>query len=115
MMRSFLRSNKIITPKIGSVDAPSSSAIVKHRQYPKSVMVWGRICSSDKTHLDFRKEGVKMNQKVYQWNILEAIILSLAEKHLGKANWTFQQDFTSSQGQKNTREVQGKFSRYDII
>ncbi|GFV60639.1 uncharacterized protein TNCV_45911 [Trichonephila clavipes] len=57
--------------RIWSVDAPNTSAIVEHRQYPKSVIVWGGICSSGKTALAVVEESVKINQKAYQRNILE--------------------------------------------
>ncbi|GFW54385.1 uncharacterized protein TNCV_3703451 [Trichonephila clavipes] len=53
--------------KIWSADA-SSTATVENRQHPKSVMVWGRICSRGKTPLVL--VGVKINQKVYQRDIL---------------------------------------------
>ncbi|GFT88622.1 uncharacterized protein TNCV_905191 [Trichonephila clavipes] len=57
-----------------SVDAPSTSAIVEHLRYPKSVMVWSGICGSGKTPLVFVDEGVKMNQKVYQRDIFEVVL-----------------------------------------
>ncbi|GFY24847.1 uncharacterized protein TNCV_2690381 [Trichonephila clavipes] len=65
---------------IGSVDAPSSSAIVELRQYPMSVLVWV------KTPLGFVEEGVKINQKVYQRDILKIVVLPWAQKRLGNAN-----------------------------
>ncbi|GFX03126.1 uncharacterized protein TNCV_4289091 [Trichonephila clavipes] len=77
---------------IWCVDAPSTSAIVEHRQYPKSVMVWGGICTRDRTPLVFVKEGVKINQKVFQRDILEAVALPWDQKHFGNASWTLQQD-----------------------
>ncbi|GBL98509.1 hypothetical protein AVEN_111630-1 [Araneus ventricosus] len=78
--------------RIWSVDAPSTSAIVEHRQHPKSVMVWGGICASGKTPLVFVYEGVKINHTVYRRGILEAVVLPWAKKHFGNVNWTFQQD-----------------------
>ncbi|GFU27882.1 uncharacterized protein TNCV_449831 [Trichonephila clavipes] len=77
--------------RIWSVNAPSTSAIVEHRQYQKSVMVWGRICASGKTPLVFVEEPVKINQKVYRRDIIEAVILPWDQKQFGNANWTLLQ------------------------
>ncbi|GFX58626.1 uncharacterized protein TNCV_418051 [Trichonephila clavipes] len=90
--------------RIWSVDAPSPSVIVEHLQYPKSVIVWGGIGASGKTHFDFVEEGVKINQKVYQRDISEAVVLPSAQQHLGNANWTFQQDSAPARKAKNTQE-----------
>ncbi|GFV18897.1 uncharacterized protein TNCV_4757821 [Trichonephila clavipes] len=57
------------------VDASSTSVIVKHRQYPNSVKVWGGIRSSGKTPLVFVEDSVKINQKVYRRDIFEALVL----------------------------------------
>ncbi|GBM82296.1 hypothetical protein AVEN_149621-1 [Araneus ventricosus] len=78
--------------RIWSVDAPSTSVFVEHCQHPKSVMVWGRICTSGKTRLVFVDEGIKINHKVYRRDILEAVVLSWAKKHFDNVNWMFQQD-----------------------
>ncbi|GFS71204.1 DDE_3 domain-containing protein [Trichonephila clavipes] len=43
-----------------------------------------------KTPLVFVEEGVKIDQKVYHRDTLEAAALSWTQKHLGNANWTFQ-------------------------
>ncbi|GFU28768.1 uncharacterized protein TNCV_469241 [Trichonephila clavipes] len=40
---------------------------------------------------EFVEEGVKINQKVFRRDILEAVVVPLAQKHLGNVNWTFQQ------------------------
>ncbi|GFX22489.1 retrovirus-related Pol polyprotein from transposon opus [Trichonephila clavipes] len=69
-----------------------TSAIVEHRQYPKSVIVWGGICASGKTPLVFVVEGVKINQKVYRRDIIEAVVLQWDQKHFENSNWTLQQD-----------------------
>ncbi|GFS84128.1 DDE_3 domain-containing protein [Trichonephila clavipes] len=71
------------------MDAPNTSAIVEHRQYPKSAMVWGGICASDKTPLVFVEKGVKINQIVYRRDIIEAVVLPW---HFGNVNWMLQQD-----------------------
>ncbi|GFW96735.1 DDE_3 domain-containing protein [Trichonephila clavipes] len=78
--------------RIWCVDAPSTSAIVEHRQYPKSVMVWGGICASGKTPSVFVEEGVEIYQKVYRRDIIEAVVLPWDQKHFGNSNWTLQQD-----------------------
>ncbi|GFU87652.1 uncharacterized protein TNCV_2935741 [Trichonephila clavipes] len=90
--------------RIWSVDAPSPSAIADKRQYPKSVMVWGGIIASSKTPLGFVGEGIKINQKVYQRNIIEAVVLPWARMHFGNANWTFQQDPALVHKAKKTHE-----------
>ncbi|GFX73437.1 uncharacterized protein TNCV_3402481 [Trichonephila clavipes] len=90
--------------KIWSVDAPSASAIVQHRQYPKSVIVWGGIFPSGKTPLVLVEDGVKINQKVNQRDILEAVVLPWAQKQLRNSNWTFLQHFAPSHKAKKTQE-----------
>ncbi|VDP11582.1 unnamed protein product [Heligmosomoides polygyrus] len=52
--------------KIWSTEAPSTSAIVEHRQNPKSAMVWGGIIP-----LVFMDEGVKIEKDVHQRDILD--------------------------------------------
>ncbi|GFX71403.1 DDE_3 domain-containing protein [Trichonephila clavipes] len=74
--------------RIWCVDAPCTSANVELRQYSKSVMVRGGICASGKTHLVFVEEGVKISQKVYQRDIIEAAVLPWDQKHFENANWT---------------------------
>ncbi|GFU89015.1 transposable element Tcb1 transposase [Trichonephila clavipes] len=84
------------------MDTPSTPAIIEHRQYPKSVMVWGEICASGKTHLDL--VGVKINQKVYQRDILGAVVLPWVQKHLGNTNWMLQQDSAPARNARKTQE-----------
>ncbi|GFU10185.1 uncharacterized protein TNCV_3449671 [Trichonephila clavipes] len=81
--------------RIWCVDAPNTSAIVQHRQYLKSVMVFARpeICASGKTPLVFMEEVVKINQKVYRRDIIEAVVLPWDKTHFGNTSWTIQQDF----------------------
>ncbi|GFV14239.1 uncharacterized protein TNCV_1163621 [Trichonephila clavipes] len=78
--------------RIWWADAPSTSAIIEHRQYPKSVMIWDGICANGKTLLVFVEEVVKTNQKVYRRNIIEAVVLPWDQTHFSNANWTLQQD-----------------------
>ncbi|GFT15403.1 uncharacterized protein TNCV_3264291 [Trichonephila clavipes] len=69
-------------------------------------MIWGGIWTSGNTPLGFVEEGVKINQKVYQRDLLEAVALPWAQKHLGNANWTFQQDSAlAHKAKKKTREI----------
>ncbi|GFT37924.1 uncharacterized protein TNCV_774481 [Trichonephila clavipes] len=76
--------------KIWCVDAPSISVIVEPHQYPKSVMIWGGICASGKTPLFLWKRMI--SQKVYQRDIIDAVLLPWDQKYFGKANWTLQQN-----------------------
>ncbi|GFU28083.1 uncharacterized protein TNCV_3153951 [Trichonephila clavipes] len=71
--------------KIWCEDAPRNSALVEHRQYPKLVMVLGGICLIGKTPLVFVEEGIKI--KVYQRDIIEAVVLPWDQKHFVNANW----------------------------
>lgn len=87
-----------------SAEAPSTSAIVEHRQNPQSVMVWGGICASGKTPLVFVDQGVKVNQEVYHRDILEVVVLPWAQQHFGDAEWTFQQDSAPAHKAKTTQE-----------
>jgi len=66
-----------------STEAPGSSAIVTHRQFPQSVMVWAGVCSTGKTPLVFVKKGVKVNSKNYREDILEPVVLPWAQNHFG--------------------------------
>ncbi|GFX45773.1 uncharacterized protein TNCV_934121 [Trichonephila clavipes] len=68
-------------------------------------MVWGGIIASGKTQLGFVEEGFKINQKVYQRGILEAVVLPWTQKHLGNANWMFQQDSALDYKAKKTQEM----------
>ncbi|GFW81938.1 DDE_3 domain-containing protein [Trichonephila clavipes] len=97
-----------------SVDDRSTLEIVEHRQYPKSILVWGGICASDKTCLGFLEEGVEINQNVYQMHILEVVILPWTQKQLGNANWTFHQDSTLAYNIKKSQEW-GKVNFPDMI
>ncbi|GFV63127.1 uncharacterized protein TNCV_1345861 [Trichonephila clavipes] len=86
------------------MDAPSTSAIVEHHQYPKLVLVWGRICASGKTPLVLGEEGVKINQKVYRRDIIEAVVLPWDQMNFGNSNWTLQQDSTPVYKAKKAQE-----------
>ena len=71
---------------------PGSTSKVERRQCPESVMIWAGICATGKTPLVFVGKGVKINQEVYQRDILEAVVLPWARTHFGNSFWTFQQD-----------------------
>ncbi|GFT91116.1 DDE_3 domain-containing protein [Trichonephila clavipes] len=99
------RFNKFITPKndrIWRVDAPSSSAFVEQRQHSESVMVLGGICTSGETPLIYMEEGVKIVQKVYQSDIIEAAVLTWYQRHFRNAKWKLQQDSAQFCKAKNT-------------
>ncbi|GFY04036.1 uncharacterized protein TNCV_1198141 [Trichonephila clavipes] len=88
--------------RIWSVDIPSTSAIGEHHQYPKSVMVRGRICASGKAPMVF--VGVKINQKLYQRDIIEAAALPWDQTLFGNANVTLQQDSSPVYKAKKAQE-----------
>ncbi|GFT54004.1 DDE_3 domain-containing protein [Trichonephila clavipes] len=67
-------------------------------------MVWGGIYARGKTPLDFVEEGVKINQKVYQRDILEAAVLPFAQRHFKNANWTLQQNSALAHMAKKTQK-----------
>ncbi|GFU92088.1 uncharacterized protein TNCV_1659201 [Trichonephila clavipes] len=67
-------------------------------------MVWSGICASGKKPLVFLEEGVKINQKGYQRDILGAVVLPWAQKHFGNATWRFQQDTSPAYKAKKTQE-----------
>ncbi|GFX05551.1 uncharacterized protein TNCV_3434551 [Trichonephila clavipes] len=90
--------------RIWRVDTPSPLAIGEYRQYPKSVRVWRGSCSSGKAPLVFVEEGVKVDQKMYQRDIIEAVVLSWYQKYFGNANWTLQQDCAPVYKAKKTQE-----------
>ncbi|GFV40643.1 DDE_3 domain-containing protein [Trichonephila clavipes] len=105
-MISCLRFNKLITPKtiesgLWALQAPRQLLNIANIQSRS----WsGGIWASGKTPLVFVEEGVKINQKVQQMDILEAVVLSCAQKHFGNANWTFQQDSAPAHKVKKTQE-----------
>ncbi|GFW92459.1 uncharacterized protein TNCV_517771 [Trichonephila clavipes] len=68
-------------------------------------MVRGVICASGKkTFGAFVEEGIKINQKVYQRDIIEAIVLPWDQKYFGNENWTLQQDSARVCKAKKTQE-----------
>ncbi|GFV25152.1 uncharacterized protein TNCV_592181 [Trichonephila clavipes] len=67
-------------------------------------MVWGGIMASGETPMGFAEEDAQIYQKVYQSDILEAVLLPWAQTHLGNAKWTFQQDSALAHKAKKTQE-----------
>lgn len=47
-------------------------------------MVWGGICSADKTSLVFVDEETKINHKTYFQNNLKSDFLAYSQEHNGK-------------------------------
>ncbi|GFU37279.1 hypothetical protein TNCV_4272741 [Trichonephila clavipes] len=115
MTRSSLRYNKFITLKtiesgLWMLQALRQLLNIAHNQSGHLSEV---ELSRGKTTLGFVEDGVKINQKVYQKDILEA---SVGPKAFRKCKLDVSARLcTRSQGQKDAREVQGEFSRYDII
>ena len=79
--------NDRIWPK----EAPSQEQVIARTQKPKSVMVWAGITYDGKTPLIFIKEGVKVDQVVYQ-TMLQDKVLPWAQDPFVDRHWTFQQD-----------------------
>ena len=75
-------------------EASGMSAIVEHRQNPKSVVVSAGICATGKAPLVFVDEGVKIGQNVYHRDILDAVVVLWARRHFGRQQWTL--DFITS-------------------
>ena len=69
-------------------EAPGTSAVVEHRQNPKSMMVYAGICATGKTPLVFIDEGVKIDQNVYRRDILDAVMVAWARRPFGRQQWT---------------------------
>ena len=80
-------------------------AFVTRSHYPESVMVWGGICATGKTPLVFIDRGVKINAQVYQRQVLRDVVLPWSQKHFGKAEWYFQQDWAPAHGAKTTLDL----------
>ncbi|GFU72274.1 hypothetical protein TNCV_3224491 [Trichonephila clavipes] len=95
------------------MDAPSTSAIVEHRQYPKSGMVWGEICASGKTTWFLWKRALKSIKKCTRGTLLKMLYFrrtkSISEMQIGRINKT-----APVCKAKKTQE-QDEFSRHDII
>ncbi|CAD5209656.1 unnamed protein product [Bursaphelenchus okinawaensis] len=83
---------------------PKAEFIVAGRQHPRGIMVWASICASGKISLIFVDEGVKINKKVYQRDILEAVVLPWSREHFKNTKWTFQQDSAAAHKAKTTQE-----------
>lgn len=73
-----------------------------HSHFPKSVMVWGGICSSGKTPLVFIDKSVKINARFYQDHILREVVEPWGREHFGGGDWVFQQDWAPAHGAKST-------------
>ncbi|XP_045496952.1 uncharacterized protein LOC123695222 [Colias croceus] len=89
--------------RVYSSSHPGATAIIPHRQKPDSVLVWRGICSTGKTPLVFVKKGVKVNQEIYQRDILESLVLPWSQQHFGDQPWTFQQDSAPSHRASNVQ------------
>ncbi|GFX15197.1 hypothetical protein TNCV_2709021 [Trichonephila clavipes] len=94
-MRSSLRFNKFTTAKtiefgLWTLQAPRqllNIANIQSRSW--SAAEFAQVAKQE-------EEVDKINPKVHQKDILEAVVLPWAQNHFGNANWTFQQDCTSS-------------------
>lgn len=73
-------------------EAKSDVRFVQRRQGAESLMVWGGIHQNGLIPLVFINKGVKINQKVYQEEILEAVLKPWAQNSFSGRHWTFQQD-----------------------
>ena len=89
---------------IWSPEAPGSTGIVTHRQNPRSVMVWGGVCTSSKPPLIFIDQGVKVNQEVYRRKTVGGVLLPRSQQHFGNRQWTFQQDSAPAHKTRKTEE-----------
>ena len=98
---SVERSYNSQNDRIWCASSPGNSSIVQHRQNPKSIMVWARICATGKTPLLFIDSGVKMNKEIYRKEIFEGLVLPWSHQHFGNQFWTFQQDSAPSHRTKN--------------
>jgi transposase len=78
--------------------------IISRSQKPKSLMVWAGITYNSKTPLIFIDEGVKVNQEIYQTQILECQMLPWAQKHFGDEQLMFQQDSAPAHKARNTQQ-----------
>lgn len=67
--------------------------------FPKGVMVWGGISADGKTPLIFIDKNVKINDQVYQDEVLKKAVVPWAQK---KPNMIFQQDWAPAHGAKTT-------------
>ncbi|CAD5207521.1 unnamed protein product [Bursaphelenchus okinawaensis] len=106
-MRRYSRWNRNTNPQNDrnySTEPPRDLAIVEHRQRPRGIMVWAGVCASGKTSLIFVDKGVKINKKVYQKDILEAVVLPWSREHFKNTKWTFQQDSAPAHKAKTTQE-----------
>ena len=85
-------------------EASGASVILKHRQNPKSVMVWGGICATGKTPLVFVFDRVNIDQNVYHRDILDPVVVPWARRNFGQQQCTLQQDSAPADRAKATEE-----------
>ncbi|GFV56584.1 uncharacterized protein TNCV_1803931 [Trichonephila clavipes] len=79
--------------RICCLDAQSTSTIVETSPISKAGHGLGRnLRKWQKAPSIFVEEGVKINQKVYRRDIIEAVVLPWDQKHFGNSNWTLLQN-----------------------
>ncbi|CAM4936437.1 unnamed protein product [Rotaria socialis] len=85
-------------------DIPENIRTVQRFQNPRSTMVWSAVSYNGKIPLKFVEQGVKINAKHYQNEILTSTLMPNISTLYSDNQWIFQQDSAPAHKAKSTQQ-----------
>ncbi|CAF4604159.1 unnamed protein product [Rotaria socialis] len=85
-------------------DIPENIRTVQRFQHSGSTMVWGAVSYNGKIPLKFIEQGVKINAKHYQNEILRSTLMPNISTLYSDNQWIFQQDSAPAHKAKSTQQ-----------
>ncbi|CAF4767530.1 unnamed protein product [Rotaria socialis] len=83
---------------------PENIRTVQRFQHSGSTMVWGAVSYNGKIPLKFIEEGVKINTKHYQNEMLRSTLMPNISTLYSDNQWIFQQDSAPAHKAKSTQQ-----------